>query len=174
MQNQLVTFLDNHDTTRFLNSANANGNTNRLVMALEFLHTARGIPCVYQGTEQAFNGGADPNNREDMFAGAFEQGPSLGDNFNYTHPLFQRVARLNNFRRLYPALTSGTYVNQWNNPAGPGLFAYARRLGTQEVFVVFNTTNATQTLPGRATTYAPVIAEPISRPATALSRSAIG
>ena len=155
VQNQLVTFLDNHDTTRFLNSANANGNTNRLAVALEFLYTARGIPCLYQGTEQAFNGGTDPNNREDMFAGAFEQGPSLGDNFNYTQPLFQLVARLNNFRRLYPALTLGTYVNQWNNPAGPGLFAYARRLGTQEVFVVFNTASSAQTLPGRSTIYAP-------------------
>jgi glycosidase len=154
-QNQLVTFLDNHDTTRFLNSANANGDTNRLVVALEFLYTSRGIPCLYQGTEQAFNGGADPSNREDMFAGQFEQGPSLGDNFNMTHPLFQLVAKLNNFRRLYPALSLGTHINQWNDPNGPGLFAYARRLGPQEVFVVFNTASSTRTLPRRATTYAP-------------------
>ena len=154
-QNQLVTFLDNHDTTRFLNSANANGDTNRLTVALEFLYTSRGIPCLYQGTEQAFNGGADPNNREDMFAGQFEQGPSLGDNFNMTHPLFQLVEKLNNFRRLYPALSLGTHVNQWNNATDPGLFAYARRLGTQEVFVVFNTASSAQTLPSRTTLYAP-------------------
>jgi glycosidase len=151
--NQLVTFLDNHDTTRFLNSANANGDTNRLNVALAFLHTSRGIPCVYQGTEQAFNGGADPNNREDMFAGAFEQGPSLGDNFNQTHPQFQLIAKLNNFRRLYPALSLGTHVNQWNNPTSAGLFAYARRYGAQEIFVVLNTAAATQTLPSRTTIY---------------------
>lgn len=154
-QNQLVTFLDNHDLPRFLNSANANGNTNRLAVALAFLYTARGTPCLYQGTEQAFNGGADPNNREDMFDGAFEQGPSLGDNFNMTHPLFQLVAKLNNFRRLYPALRTGTHANLWNDPNGPGLFAYARRLGTQEVFVVFNTAGSTQTLPSRPTSYPP-------------------
>ena len=153
--NQLVTFLDNHDTTRFLNSANANGDTNKLALALTFLHTARGIPCVYQGTEQAFNGGVDPNNREDMFAGAFEQGPSLGDNFNLTHPSFQLIAKLNNFRRLYPVIALGTYVNQWNNPTSAGLFAYARRLGAQEIFVVLNTTNSAQTLPSRTVTYAP-------------------
>lgn len=154
-QNQLVTFLDNHDTTRFLNSANANGDTNRLTVALAFLYTSRGIPCLYQGTEQAFNGGVDPDNREDMFDGAFEQGPSLGDNFNMTHPLFQLVAKLNNFRRLYPALSLGAHVNQWNNPTSAGLFAYARRLGTQEVFVVFNTAATTQSLPSRSTLYAP-------------------
>ncbi len=153
---QLVTFLDNHDTTRFLNSANANGDTNRLAVALEFLLTSRGIPCVYQGTEQAFNGGADPNNREDMFAGQFKDAGQAGlDSFNMTHPLFQLIARLNNFRRLYPALSLGAHVNQWNNPAGPGLFAYARRLGTQEVFVVFNTATNVQTLASRSTTYAP-------------------
>lgn len=152
-QNQLVTFLDNHDLKRFLNSANANGDTNRLTVALVFLHTARGTPCIYQGTEQAFNGGADPNNREDMFHGAFEQGPSVGDNFNMTHPLFRLVARLNNFRRLYPALRTGVHSNLWSNAGGPGLFAYARRLGTQEVFVVFNTAGATRALPSCPTIY---------------------
>ncbi len=155
-RDRLVTFLDNHDTTRFLNSANANGNTNRLAVALEFLYTSRGIPCLYQGTEQAFNGGADPHNREDMFAGSFKDTGQAGvDSFNMTHPLFQLVAKLNNFRRLYPALTLGTHVNQWYNPSGPGLFAYARRLGTQEVFFVFNSAAVTQTLANRATIYAP-------------------
>ena len=37
---------------------------------------------------------------------------------------------------------------------GPGLFAYARRLNTQEVFVVFNTTNSSQVLASRPTIYA--------------------
>ncbi len=66
---RLVTFLDNHDNPRFLNVAS--DNTNRLNVALEFLYTSRGIPCLYYGTEQAFDGANDdPNNREEMFAGA--------------------------------------------------------------------------------------------------------
>lgn len=154
-QMRLVTFLDNHDQARFLSSGNANNNTNRLAVALAFLYTARGIPCLYYGTEQAFNGGNDPYDREDMFAGQFKDGPAGMDSFNETHPLFQLVAKLNNFRRLYPALTLGQHVNQWYNPSGPGLFAYARRLGTQEVFVVFNTAGSTQTLTNRATIYTP-------------------
>jgi glycosidase len=152
-QMRLVTFLDNHDFSRFLNSNNANNNTNRLNVALTFLYTSRGIPCLYYGTEQAFNGGGDPNNREDMFHGQFEQGPSVGDNFNMTHPLFRRVAMLNNFRRNYPALRRGSHVNLWNNPSGPGLFAYARRFQTQEVYVVFNTAGSSQTIPARPTSY---------------------
>lgn len=151
---RLVTFLDNHDQQRFLFSNNANNNTGRLAVALGFLYSSRGIPCLYYGTEQHFNGGSDPNNREDMFDGKFEQGPSLGDNFDQTKGLFQHVARLNNFRRLYPALRQGSHVNLWNNPGGPGLFAYARRLGSEEVVVVFNTASSSQTLPTRATSYA--------------------
>jgi hypothetical protein len=152
-QMRLVTFLDNHDQPRFLSAGSANNNTDRLKVALAFLYTARGIPCLYYGTEQAFNGGNDPYDREDMFAGQFEQGPSVGDNFNMTHPLFQWVAKLNNLRRLYPALHAGVHSNKWGNPNGPGLFAYTRRLGTQEVFVVLNTAKSSQTLPERSTLY---------------------
>jgi glycosidase len=154
---RLVTFLDNHDNARFLSSGEANGNTNRLTVALQFLYTSRGIPCLYYGTEQGFEGDDNNNdNREDMFAGGWQpQIPSVGDNFNETSPLFQQVARLNNFRRLYPALCTGVHNNLWNNPSGPGLFAYSRVLSNEEVFVCFNTASTSQTLTNRPTSYAP-------------------
>ncbi|MCX6934940.1 MAG: Ig-like domain-containing protein, partial [Verrucomicrobia bacterium] len=124
----------------------------RLEMALVFLYTTRGIPSLYYGTEQDFNGGSDPNNREDMFDGAFEQGPSLGDNFNMTHPRFKLVAKLNNLRRLYPALRTGTHQMLWVNWNAPGLLAYARRVGTtEEVYVVMNTATSAQTIGARPT-----------------------
>lgn len=154
-RDRLVTFLDNHDNPRFLSGGLANNDLNRLKLGLAFLYTSRGIPCLYYGTEQHFNGGNDPDNREDMFDGQFEQGPSLGDNFDMTKAGFLLVAQLNNFRRVYPALRTGTHVNRWNNPSGPGLFAYQRRLGTQEVMVVLNTAGSMQTLTNRSTLYAP-------------------
>src|SRR5665213_393990 len=154
-QMRLVTFLDNHDQPRFLSSRWANNNLDRLKVALAFLYTARGIPCLYYGMEQAFNGGKDPYDREDMFPGQFEWGPSLGDNFNMTHPLFQLVAKLNNFRRLSPALQTGVQSILYSNASGPGLFAYARRHGAQEVLVVFNTAAASQTLPACPTVTPP-------------------
>lgn len=154
-QTRLVTFLDNHDKNRFMSSGIANNNMGRLINALSFLYSSRGIPCLYQGTEQAFNGGTSPNNREDVFDGQYEQGPSLGDNFNMTHAAFLHVAKLNNFRRLYPCLRTGTHINRWNTPGGPGLFAYARRLDTQEVLVVLNTASTSQVLPDRPSVYAP-------------------
>jgi hypothetical protein len=144
-QGQLVTFLDNHDQPRFLSIKGAT--VDRLKVALVFLYTTCGVPCLYYGTEQAFNGDKDPWDREDMFAGQFEWGPSRGDNFNMTNPLFQLISKLNNFRRLYPALETGVQSNLWSNANGPGLCAYARRIGPQEVFVVLNTANTTEILP---------------------------
>ena len=161
-QMQLVTFLDNHDNPRFLSTSAANNNTNALALALAFLYTARGIPCLYYGTEQGFDGTTDPNDREDMFAGEFKdssegmvsQLSSPGvDNFNMTYPLFLWVAQLNNFRRLYPALTLGSHVKQWDTSGAPGLFAYSRVLNQQEVFVVLNLAGTSQTLPARTLTY---------------------
>ena len=149
---RLVTFLDNHDQTRFMKTSN--NNTNRLHLAMTFLYTSRGIPCLYYGTEQDFNGGGDPYNREDMFDGEFEPGNAAGDNFNMTKPSFRHVAKLNNFRRLYPSLMRGEHKNKWYDADSPGLFAYSRVLGDEEVIVVLNTSESSQTLPARSTIYA--------------------
>lgn len=145
----LVLNLDNHDNPRFLNAGGST--TARLELALTFLYTTRGIPSLYYGTEQDFNGGADPANREDMFDGSYEQGPSLGDNFNMTSPRFQLVAKLHNLRRLYPALRTGTHQILWVNWTSPGLLAYARRLGSEEVCVIINTATTPQTMGARPT-----------------------
>ncbi|HEY3762894.1 MAG TPA: alpha-amylase family glycosyl hydrolase [Verrucomicrobiae bacterium] len=150
-RNQLVTFLDNHDQPRFLSLPGAT--TDRLKVALVFLYTSRGIPSLYYGTEQGFNGAKDPWDREDMFAGQFEWGPSLGDNFNMTHPLYQLVARLNNFRRLYPELQTGAQTNLWSDAHGPGLCAYTRTLNGQQALIVFNTAVTNQVLPAMQTIY---------------------
>lgn len=147
----LVTFLDSHDVPRFLNAANAAGSAERLRLALTFLYTSRGIPNLYYGTEQSFVGGADPANREDMFDSPGETGPAAGDNFNMTAPQFLHVARLNNLRRLYPSLRSGEHVNLWADFGGPGTFAYARRLGAEELIVVLNTAPVGRALPARPT-----------------------
>ncbi|MFU8804676.1 MAG: alpha-amylase family glycosyl hydrolase, partial [Bradymonadaceae bacterium] len=60
----LVTFLDNHDVARFLWNFDQ---VDALHAALIYLLTMDGIPCIYYGTEQDFNGGNDPANRENMW-----------------------------------------------------------------------------------------------------------
>jgi neopullulanase len=65
---RLVTFLGNHDTTRFLSEPGAS--IADLKVAFGLLATLRGMPQVYSGDEVAMRGGPDPDNRHD-FPGGF-------------------------------------------------------------------------------------------------------
>mmetsp|Transcript_40679 Transcript_40679/g.62049 ORF Transcript_40679/g.62049 Transcript_40679/m.62049 type:complete len:232 (+) Transcript_40679:629-1324(+) len=58
-------FVDNHDLPRFLNEHKFK--QHEFLSALVFSLTARGIPFFYQGSELAYDGGADPWNREAMW-----------------------------------------------------------------------------------------------------------
>ncbi len=141
---QLINFLDNHDTPRILNSTLLNNNWARLKTALTFLYTSQNIPCIYYGTEQGFDGGADPWNREDMWDGSFEGGPSNGDNFNTGHELFLHIKTLNTLRTNYPALTLGTFEQKWQEFGGAGIYAYTKQYSNTEVIVVLNTSSSSK------------------------------
>lgn len=147
-------FLDNHDVPRFLNVAQetstrtAGENQARLQAALVWLYGAPGPPIVYYGTEQGFNGGEDPYNREDMFAGQFESGPSVGDNFDQTSPLYLWTRRLGQLRNNEVALRRGSFSVLSAATGGPGIFVFTRQLGDSTVLFTINTsTNTAQTPP---------------------------
>jgi len=63
-QDVLGVFVDNHDNARYLNQYNDKRN---FKSALAFALSVRGIPITYYGSEQAFNGGGDPYNREPLW-----------------------------------------------------------------------------------------------------------
>jgi glycosidase len=142
-QERLVSFLDNHDVARFLSSGVAAQDATKLNAALDFMLTARGVPCVYQGTEQAFDGGADPYDREDMWDGAWDYGPSLGDNFNMTHPLYKRTRDLNDIRSRYDALRTGAFT-ELKSEAVAGIYAFRRAGAVEDVVVVLNSSSASR------------------------------
>ena len=64
----LGTFLDNHDNPRFL-SFQPDYALYRA--GLVFTLMANGIPIIYYGTEQGFNGAIDPKNREPLWPTGF-------------------------------------------------------------------------------------------------------
>ncbi|KAI0544359.1 glycoside hydrolase superfamily [Xylaria curta] len=82
----LGTFLDNHDNPRWLNAKN---DVSLLKNALAYVILSRGIPIVYYGTEQAYAGGADPANREDLWRSGF----------NTDSDLYQAISRLSAARK---------------------------------------------------------------------------
>lgn len=125
-------FVDNHDMPRFLSSAGGGQEANwpKLELALTLVFTARGFPVMYYGTEQAFSGGHDPDNREDMV-------------FNPDHPLYHYVARLNELRRENSALRKGTFYERLADYA---TYAYERRDGNNAAIVMFNNWHTPQEL----------------------------
>jgi glycosidase len=128
----LVSFIDNHDVPRFLFQSDPE----RLHLALFYLFTAPGIPCIYYGTEQRFAGGNDPANREDMWLSGFDQNA----------PTYQWIKRLSEIRGAYPALRRGLPKVVWasaRSEAEPdaGVFAFERTggdAGDSYALVVFN------------------------------------
>jgi alpha-amylase len=129
----VVNFIDNHDVPRFLFQSDQAS----LHLAMLFTMTARGIPCIYYGTEQGFSGGNDPANREDMWLTGYDRG----------HPTYQWLKRLNTIRRAYPSLRRGEVSVTWSTPRvddeeDAGILAYERTggdAGASYALVIFNT-----------------------------------
>ncbi|KAI0845463.1 glycoside hydrolase family 13 protein [Daldinia vernicosa] len=82
----LGSFIDNHDNPRWLNTKN---DLALLKNALAYVILARGIPIVYYGTEQAYAGGNDPANREDLWRSSF----------NTDAEIYQAISKLSDARK---------------------------------------------------------------------------
>jgi alpha-amylase len=133
-----VTFLDNHDLPRFLF-----GKSDPAILhnALMYLFTWDGIPCMYYGTEQLFDGGVDPKNREDMWLGNPKRGIAP---FATDHETFQLVRGLIAMRKELPALRQGRVAPMWSTTVGgprrdAGIFAFERATPDETALVVLNT-----------------------------------
>src|SRR5438067_3323526 len=125
----LVTFIDNHDMSRFLS---LNNNNNRLHEALAFVLTARGVPCIYYGTEQYLHndtgGGTDPYNRPMMV------------NFDTTTTAYKLTAKLSTLRNSNPAVPYGSMSQRWINP---DVYIYERKFFGSVVLVAINKNETT-------------------------------
>lgn len=109
---RLVTFIGNHDTTRFITEAD--DSAAKLKLALGLILTLRGMPLIYSGDEIGMPGGKDPDDRRDFpggFAGdshnAFTQAgrtPEEEDVFHWTSGLLA-------YRAAHTRLKTGVEEN---------------------------------------------------------------
>lgn len=145
----LLTFLDNHDTSRFAADEDKANNLTRYKQALAFMLTTRGIPQIYYGTEILMSGNkgnGDGALRRDFPGGwkgdeinAFsEKGRTALQNeaFNYTRKLLQ-------WRKGNLAVTKG---NMKHFSIRQGVYVYQREYNGQSVVVFMNGTNSSQEL----------------------------
>lgn len=103
--NQTVTFLDNHDVTRFGYTQRSEKVYNA---ALAVLLTARGIPTIYYGTEQYIV----PDDASDVAGRVFMQ---TDCGFDTTTSAYQLIGNLSTLRQENDAIAYGTTVIRYSD-----------------------------------------------------------
>ncbi len=114
-RDKVVTMTDDHDQVRKGNNKGrfcAADRGNDLLIAMLGLNAATmGIPCIYYGTEQAFDGagsGDDRYIRESMFGGKFGAFRTRDRHFfNEQHPGYIELTKILALRQKEPALRRG-------------------------------------------------------------------
>lgn len=165
-----VSILDDHDMVgrpgkhRFAANNDIPSRYEQVAHAVGVQLTALGIPCIYYGTEQAFDGTEarhDPNLdsgfedryiRESMFGGTFGAFETSGCHFfDPNHPTYVRIAAIARVRNrddaIGLALRRGRqYLRETSflgrpfaTPGRGELVAWSRVLFNQEVLVALNT-----------------------------------
>jgi len=142
----LVTFIGNHDNSRFMGEEGSD--PAKLKAAFALLLTLRGIPQIYSGDEIAMPGGGDPDNRRD-FPGGFPGDPSNAFTANgrtaVQQDVFAYVQSLLALRKAHPALRTG---KQWHIGWDDNYYAFLRESpqGQDKLLVVYNNAAKTREL----------------------------
>ncbi|KYG29597.1 alpha-amylase family glycosyl hydrolase [Alkalihalobacillus trypoxylicola] len=123
-----VTFIDNHDMSRFSFEQSSNRHTD---IALAVLLTSRGVPTIYYGTEQYLTGGNDPENRKPM------------SDFDRTTNSYQIISTLASLRQSNPALGYGNTSERWINS---DVYIYERAFGDSVVLTAVNSGDTSYTI----------------------------
>ncbi|MCA0349357.1 MAG: glycoside hydrolase family 13 protein [Bacteroidetes bacterium] len=143
--NNLLTFIENHDTQRFNHLYN---DINKYKMALTLIATIRGIPQVYYGSEIGMKGNKDngdadirhdfPGGWNDDSNNAFTKAGRTSEQDAY----HQFTAQLFNWRKTKQVIHTGktTHYIPENN-----VYVYFRYNETESVMVVINNSSEKQT-----------------------------
>jgi glycosidase len=148
----VVTMFDDHDQVgvkhKFRFCGQGGNSFNLLTVALGLNLTTTGIPCIYYGTEQAFNGadhrtGEDDSHsdvflRECMFGGPFGSLQSTGRHFfSENHETYRFIKEVCELRRRHIALRRGRqYLREVSETGHNDDFYYPQPIGGQLRWVV--------------------------------------
>jgi cyclomaltodextrinase / maltogenic alpha-amylase / neopullulanase len=124
-----LNLLDSHDTPRFITCAG--GDKASLRLALLFMFTYPGAPCIYYGDEIGMEGRQDPDCRKSF----------SWDKSQWDMELFNYVKSLSALRKAHTALRRGEYLRLY---AEDGVYAFSRRLDRQNFVIVMNASEATK------------------------------
>lgn len=123
----LLNLLSSHDTARFLTLAR--GDDSALHLAILFLMTFPGVPCVYYGDEIGMEGGRDPDCRRSFPWDREKWNSNLLDYFNHCISL----------RNKYVSLRRGDFTKLY---VKEDVYAFARRFEDEILIVALNVATA--------------------------------
>ncbi len=126
----MLNLLDSHDTMRFLTCCG--GDKRRLRLAVLFLFSYVGAPCIYYGSEIGMEGKGDPDCRR-----TFDW-----DEAHWDHSLRAFYKRCIALRRAHPALQSGGVRLSAQN----GVFLLEREGSGERLLTLLNNTDSTRTV----------------------------
>lgn len=145
----LLTFLDNHDTSRFAQTDEMAKNLKRYKQAMVFLLTTRGIPQIYYGTEILMTGDkgkGDGDLRKD-FPGGWQ-----GDTRNcfvkngrtaLENEAFEFTRQLLNWRKGNQVIGKGSLKRY---SIQNGVYVYQREFNGKSVVIIMNGTDDSKEL----------------------------
>lgn len=137
----LLTFLDNHDTSRFLQNTQQIGSLKEWKQAITFLLTTRGIPQIYYGTEILMTGdkaNGDGALRADFPGGWQQDSTNLFEAKNRSkvqNEAFNYLQKILHWRRNNTAISQGTLTHF--SPQN-GVYVYQRKHNNNQVVVILN------------------------------------
>jgi len=143
----ILTFLDNHDTDRFL--LDEPTDLGWWKQAMTFLLTTRGIPQIYYGTEILMNGskeGSDGFVRRDFpggFPGDTTDAFTASGRTGLQNEAHGFLTRLLNWRKGNDVIAKGSLKHFMPTQ---GVYIYQRRLGDREVTVMLNGNDEPRTI----------------------------
>ncbi|WP_308762461.1 glycoside hydrolase family 13 protein [uncultured Bacteroides sp.] len=145
----LLTFLDNHDTSRFTRTDEMAQNLKRYKQALVFLLTTRGIPQIYYGTEILMTGDkgkGDGDLRKDFpggWPGDVRNCFEVSGRTPLENEAFEFTRRLLNWRKGNSVIGKGTLKHY---SICQGVYVYQREFNGKSVVVVMNGTDSPKEL----------------------------
>jgi glycosidase len=142
---RLVTFIGNHDTTRFFTEAG--DSVAKLKLSLGLVLTLRGLPLIYSGDEIGMPGGRDPDDRRDFpggFAGDSHNAFTKDGRTPAEEDVFRWTSGLLAYRSAHSEFKTGIEQNLY---ADANLFVFVRatdnagcdsRSGSERLLIVVN------------------------------------
>ena len=144
--NRLVTFLDNHDTHRWIAEA---GSEDKARAGLAMLLMGRGTPCLYYGTELGFDTRCEPDGkvRQDMPGGWTEDDRDAFSAEGRTpdeQPWFDHIQGLLRIRNVYPRAFQGGMEHFFPKR---GVYGFSREQDDVRIVILVNAAAEERELP---------------------------